>query len=104
MEQSIFGFAQQMLNEEKENLKWQQQNLEQAVNNFLKDQQFALREKENTIRLLHPNNVLARGYAIVKRKEKIITNVQQLKTADEIEITMRDGKAISIIKNIENEK
>ncbi len=103
MEQSIFGFAQQMLNEEKENLKWQQQNLEQAISNFLKDQQFALREKENTIRLLHPSNVLARGYAIIKRKDKILTGARQLKAQDEIEIVMRDGKAISIIKNIENE-
>lgn len=47
---------------------------------------------------LNPENVLKRGFAIIKREDKIITQSRQLKTKDEIQIKFSDGQSDAIIK------
>ena len=56
-------------------------------------------EKENskiilfrkTIKLIHPDNVLKRGYAMVLKDGKVLTQKGQLIKGEEIEIKLRDG-------------
>ena len=45
----------------------------------------------NTIKLIHPDNVLKRGYAIIIKDGKVLTNKSQMKIGEEVEIKLRDG-------------
>lgn len=53
-----------------------------------------------TLKLLHPDNVLKRGYALVYKADSIVTKSKDLKLEDEIIVKMKDGVIKSkIIKN-----
>ncbi|MBK8982368.1 MAG: exodeoxyribonuclease VII large subunit [Ignavibacteria bacterium] len=47
---------------------------------------------------LNPENVLKRGFAIIRSEDKIITQSRQLKTKDEIQIRFSDGQSEATIK------
>lgn len=57
----------------------------------------------NKLDVLNPLNTLKRGYSITKLNDKVITNIQNLKVNDEINITLEDGnldaKIISVKEN-----
>ena len=62
---------------------------------------------ENTIRLIDPLNVLKRGYSMTFSEGKLVKNVDELKTNDEIETRFATGKVKSKITNTDkndNEK
>ncbi len=46
---------------------------------------------EKTINLIHPYNVLKRGYALVMKDGKVLTESKNLSNGDEVEIKLRDG-------------
>jgi exodeoxyribonuclease VII large subunit len=52
---------------------------------------------ENTARLIHPENVLKRGYTITIKEGKIIKSVKQLNVNEEIETRFADGTVKSKI-------
>jgi exodeoxyribonuclease VII large subunit len=52
---------------------------------------------ENTARLIHPENVLKRGYTITTKEGKVIKSVKQLNVNEEIETRFADGTAKSKI-------
>jgi exodeoxyribonuclease VII large subunit len=65
------------------------------------------RAKQNLVNLkrllqsLDPENVLKKGYALVKLNNKIVSNANQLKAGDEVETFIKDTKVVSVISNIE---
>lgn len=65
------------------------------------------RAKQNLVNLkrllqsLDPENVLKKGYALVKLNNKIITNPAQLKAGDEVETFIKDTKIVSVISSVE---
>jgi exodeoxyribonuclease VII large subunit len=52
---------------------------------------------ENTARLIHPENVLKRGYTITTKEGKVIKSVKQLNVNEEIETRFADGSVKSKI-------
>lgn len=44
------------------------------------------------LELLNPLLTIKRGYSVIKKEEKVITSVHQLKKKDEIELELQDGK------------
>ncbi len=60
---------------------------------------------ENTTRLIHPENVLKRGYSITYKEGKIVKSTNQVQVNEEIETRFADGTVKSkIINNEENDK
>ncbi len=55
---------------------------------------------EGKIKLLSPQNILKRGYSITRLNGKAVNNVDELKPGSEIESYFVDGKASSIVKEI----
>ncbi|MEG1351192.1 MAG: exodeoxyribonuclease VII large subunit, partial [Bacilli bacterium] len=45
----------------------------------------------NKLEILNPLNTLKRGYSIVKLKDKVITQVKDLKKDDIINLSLQDG-------------
>jgi len=59
---------------------------------------------ENTARLIHPENVLKRGYTITLREGKIVKSTKQININEEIETRFADGNVKSkIIKKDSND-
>jgi len=64
------------------------------------------RAKQNLVNLkrllqsLDPQNVLKKGYALVKLKNKIISDVDQLQMGNEIETYIKNTKIVSIISDL----
>jgi len=52
---------------------------------------------ENTARLIHPENVLKRGYTLTLKEGKIVKSVKQLNVNEEIETRFADGTVKSKI-------
>jgi exodeoxyribonuclease VII large subunit len=108
----------------KNNLAQKRRNLKHAVNESLLKQQSNLvhykdlltgkskylisREKtrihffENTARLIHPENVLKRGYTLTLKEGKIIKSTKQLGLNEEIETRFADGYVQSKITKKDN--
>ncbi len=65
------------------------------------------RAKQNLVNLkrllqsLDPENVLKKGYALVKLNNKIVSNANQLKAGDEVETFIKDTKIVSVISSVE---
>ena len=65
------------------------------------------RAKQNLVNLkrllqsLDPENVLQKGYALVKLNNKIISDVAQLQKGNEIETYIKNTKIVSIISDVE---
>jgi exodeoxyribonuclease VII large subunit len=68
------------------------------------------RAKQNLVslkRLLHsldPQNVLQKGYAIIRANNKIVTKANQLAVGNEVEISIQNSKITSTINTIETSK
>jgi exodeoxyribonuclease VII large subunit len=65
------------------------------------------RAKQNLVNLkrllqsLDPQNVLKKGYAIIKFNNKIISNAEHLQKGNEIETYIKNTKIISVISSVE---
>jgi len=55
---------------------------------------------ENTINLLHPERILARGYAIVLKNNKIIKSTNDVKENETVHVKMKDGIFHSQVKKV----
>ena len=53
---------------------------------------------ERTVKVLHPDNVLKRGYSITMKNGKAIKSINQIEKGEEIETIVYDGKIGSIVK------
>ena len=47
---------------------------------------------------MSPQNILRKGYAIVKAGDKIISSAENIEAGYEIEVILRDAKLKSIVK------
>jgi len=58
---------------------------------IIQKQDSKLKLIENTIKLIHPANVLRRGYAIIMKEGSVIKSTSQLTRGLEVEIKLKDG-------------
>jgi exodeoxyribonuclease VII large subunit len=57
-----------------------------------------LQSYQTQIELNNPQRILQRGYSIITHNGKTITSAEQLKSEDEIEITLHKGKHAAVVK------
>lgn len=70
-----------------------------AMQQQLQKHQFRLQQLGNSIEQLSPQAVLARGYAIVERDGKAITDSAQLQIGQAVRIQLHVGEAEAAITN-----
>jgi len=71
-----------------------------SAGNLLKEKNNELSNLEKQMQLLHPQNVLKRGYSITFYKGKSVISTENLKTSEEIETILFSGKITSKISKI----
>jgi exodeoxyribonuclease VII large subunit len=70
---------------------------------FLKNESFKFASLEKNFEILHPKNVLKRGYSITTSKGKTLHSINDADSGDTIETLFPDGKIISIVHKKEKE-
>jgi len=75
-----------------------EQRLQTALTTFFEARQHQLDRLELVCRQADPQNVLQRGYSIVRSKGKAVTSPKQVQTGDELAIQMADGVIESVVK------
>lgn len=63
----------------------------------LRTEKKSLASIQDKLRLVDPLNILKRGYSLTLMNGKILKSVKQVKTGDQLETQLRDGKVISIV-------
>lgn len=66
---------------------------------FIKNTSSGLTVAERQVNLLHPVNVLKRGYSITRIKGRAVTDVSNIEIGEEIETTLFEGKITSEVKS-----
>ena len=66
-------------------------------NNILKSSNL-LEKTKLKLDLINPNNILNKGYSIVKKDNKIIKSIKDIKIKDNINIVLSDGSILSEVK------
>ena len=62
-----------------------------------------LKANENLLQSLSPNAILSRGYAIVRKKDKVVSSVLELSQNENIKILFKDGQIGAKVKEVNNE-
>ena len=52
---------------------------------------------------LNPLSVMDKGFAVISKNKKVLTSVKQLNVDDQIELRLKDGRAVAEIKEIKGE-
>lgn len=64
----------------------------------LTEQQGRVGVMEEKVRLLHPDNILKRGFSITRHNGKVITNATNLKSGDELQTQVYEGEITSVVR------
>lgn len=87
-----------LLQQKKNDLLQIKNALKNSANDYLRRERVMLENHLRTIHMMSPQNILRKGYAIVKVNEKIISNAENIKAGDEIEVILKDAKLKSTVK------
>ncbi|MBX9785552.1 MAG: exodeoxyribonuclease VII large subunit [Chitinophagaceae bacterium] len=88
-----------------DNLLQLQDNFFQAVDDLIVDRKNTLQQFKQTVKNLHPDSILKKGFAIIKSNNKIITNPKDIKVNSELQTILKSEIIHSTVnKKSKNEK
>ena len=77
------------------------ERMDRAVQSLLKTKNMELKNASAMMEGLDPNNVLQRGYSIIRGTDgKVVTSAKDMFPGTDVTIAMRDGKALAKIKEL----
>ncbi|WP_316251616.1 exodeoxyribonuclease VII large subunit [Flavobacterium johnsoniae] len=91
---------QSIIQQENSNLQHLKANLKIFTSQYLRSRRLQLEDHHKTIKLLSPQNVISRGYAVIRKNNKIVNGAGSIKEGEEIEIVTKDA----VLKSTVNEK
>ena len=68
------------------------------TSHFFQRERQTLENKEKNVELMHPVNVLRRGYSITKANGKVLKQIEGIKEGDILETILLDGMIVSKVK------
>ncbi len=79
--------------------------LDYNMMNILKGSRNDIEKSAGKLLILNPESALGRGYGIIMRKKdgKLLTSINEMKLAEELEIKLKDGKAIVEVIGLEKQ-
>lgn len=69
-----------------------------STSEYLRREKLTLEHHQKSITMMSPQNILRKGYAIVKVNQKIISNAKNIEAGQEIEVILKDAKLKSTVK------
>ncbi|MET3029207.1 exodeoxyribonuclease VII large subunit [Flavobacterium sp. UW10123] len=87
-----------LLLERKAGLQQLKNTLKTASNSYLRRQELTLSHHQKSIKMMSPQNILKKGYAIVKLNDQIVSSGGGIKKGDAIEVILHDARLVSTVK------
>jgi exodeoxyribonuclease VII large subunit len=75
-----------------------------TLEKLLQKKNYLLHEKRMIVKHLDPINILKKGYAIILKNKKIISNPSEIKAGDTIEVLLKENSIESTVNKINNSK
>jgi exodeoxyribonuclease VII large subunit len=97
LQNEILFYSNQLLVNCKDDLKRIGQKIIDTTASTIKNEHHKLEKASLIANLLSPNNVLARGYSIIRKDGNIITNSKNVVITDSIEIEFMNEKLVAIV-------
>lgn len=94
----IINRPQNMLYNKKNDIGHMANNLKIFTNQYLRNQSGYLGHYSSGIKMMAPDNILKKGYAIVKANNKITSSTDAIKAGQDIEIIMSDAVLETTVK------
>ena len=73
-------------------------SIKNTASEYLRHEKLTLQYHQKSIQMMSPQNILRKGYAIVKTGDKIISSAANIEVGQEIEVILRDAKLKSTVK------
>lgn len=102
-QQRLTGLAADSIKTHQLSLSSSIQKLTTAQKAFLKNEVLKFEALRKNFDILHPKNVMKRGYSITLSKGKTLHSIHDAQKGDTIETLLPDGKIISIVHQKQNE-
>lgn len=90
---------QQQLNKQQLFLDYQLKSLNLGASRFTKTSERELSNLEKNIALMHPENVLKRGYSITLHEGKSVTDIEAIEEGEELKTLLYKGSLTSVVKS-----
>ena len=91
LQERLRRVAHEALLEARENLDRETERLRFVAQTYFRERHTELTEKAVTLRHLDPSNVLRRGYALLLRNGRIITQLTSIQPNETLQVQMHDG-------------
>ncbi len=86
-----------LLNNLMNNVNRMTENLKTSPVHYLRNQQGSLEHYRSVIKLMSPENILRKGFAIVRIKNRVISNPDEISIGEEMEVILSDTKIQSTV-------
>ncbi|WP_431244479.1 exodeoxyribonuclease VII small subunit [Flavobacterium sp. P21] len=100
MAQSTSQISRDLLALKRSDIDYLAGNLKRSAQGYFKTRSLHLEHMQKSIRLMSPQNILKKGYAIVRAGGGITSNTENIKEGDDIEVILHD----TILKSTVREK
>nr|WP_294931202.1 exodeoxyribonuclease VII large subunit [uncultured Flavobacterium sp.] len=72
--------------------------IKNSASEYLRREKLTLEHQKKSVQMMSPQNILRKGYVIVKAREKIISTAEKIEVGQEIEVILKDAKLKSTVK------
>jgi exodeoxyribonuclease VII large subunit len=98
LKQKMLDVSYDAIQQEKDNLKYVVTQYKYVVSDYLKNSLTNLNQFEIIVKHLNPSNILARGYAIIKKNNQIVSSGAGIKKGDKLEINLFQNTIEAIVE------
>ncbi|MFC0778661.1 exodeoxyribonuclease VII large subunit [Flavobacterium sp. HJSW_4] len=96
--QQTLQYPKMLLLERRGELQQLKNTIKTSSNSYLRRQELTLEHHRKSIKMMSPQNILKKGYAIVKLNDAIVSSGAGIKKGDDIEVILHDTRLVSIVK------
>jgi exodeoxyribonuclease VII large subunit len=102
--EKISSCSAKFIKSELQQLDETQRNFKGLSERFLDRQKHRIDLLQERVKNLSPENVLKRGYAMIKKNDQLIISAKQIENNDQIQIVMQDGEISATANDIKHTK
>jgi len=96
--QQILQRPQFIIQQKRNDLQHLAGNMKIFTNQYLRREYKSLEHYQKTIKMMSPQNILSKGYAVIRLHNKIVNGAGAIEEGDEIEVVLKDAVLKSTIK------
>lgn len=90
------------LSSTKDLISQQKQSIRDSIDTLISNQLRYVVSTQQLLMSYDPRQILKRGYALVRHKNKIVSSIVQLKNTDQISIQLHDGTVHAVVGSVED--